>query len=138
MAAHSSILAWRIPWTEEPGGLQIHGVAQSRTRFSTPAFCSRELRLQAWSLPDGEPRSCPMGHPGSLPGGWASRSPGGTHSTLRGERGAWSPHQQKGPQGTPVRHVEPDGLWEDCRTGDPPHAGQVRVGDGAAEGSRGA
>ena len=22
MAAHSSILAWRIPWTEEPGGLQ--------------------------------------------------------------------------------------------------------------------
>ena len=21
MAAHSSILAWRIPWTEEPGGL---------------------------------------------------------------------------------------------------------------------
>ena len=23
MATHSSILAWRIPWTEEPGGLQI-------------------------------------------------------------------------------------------------------------------
>ena len=22
MAAHSSILAWKIPWTEEPGGLQ--------------------------------------------------------------------------------------------------------------------
>jgi len=22
MATHSSILAWRIPWTEEPGGLQ--------------------------------------------------------------------------------------------------------------------
>ena len=22
MAIHSSILAWRIPWTEEPGGLQ--------------------------------------------------------------------------------------------------------------------
>ena len=22
MAAHSSILAWRVPWTEEPGGLQ--------------------------------------------------------------------------------------------------------------------
>ena len=22
MASHSSILAWRIPWTEEPGGLQ--------------------------------------------------------------------------------------------------------------------
>ena len=25
MATHSSILAWRIPWTEEPGGLQIMG-----------------------------------------------------------------------------------------------------------------
>ena len=24
MATHSSILAWRIPWTEEPGGLQGH------------------------------------------------------------------------------------------------------------------
>ena len=25
MAIHSSILAWRIPWTEEPGGLQFTG-----------------------------------------------------------------------------------------------------------------
>ena len=25
MASHSSILAWRIPWTEEPGGLQSRG-----------------------------------------------------------------------------------------------------------------
>ena len=24
VATHSSILAWRIPWTEEPGGLQVH------------------------------------------------------------------------------------------------------------------
>ena len=23
MATHSSILAWQIPWTEEPGGLQV-------------------------------------------------------------------------------------------------------------------
>ena len=30
MAAHSSILAWRIPWTEEPGGLQSMG-SQSPT-----------------------------------------------------------------------------------------------------------
>ena len=29
MATHSSILAWRIPWTEEPGGLPVHGVAKS-------------------------------------------------------------------------------------------------------------
>ena len=26
MAIHSSILAWRIPWTEEPGGLQSIGL----------------------------------------------------------------------------------------------------------------
>ena len=26
MAAHSSILAWRIPWTEEPGGLLSMGL----------------------------------------------------------------------------------------------------------------
>ena len=25
MATHSSILAWKIPWTEEPGGLQLIG-----------------------------------------------------------------------------------------------------------------
>ena len=33
MATHSSILAWRIPWTEEPGGLQSVG-SQSQTRLS--------------------------------------------------------------------------------------------------------
>jgi len=30
MAAHSSILAWRIPWTEEPGGLQSMGLQRVR------------------------------------------------------------------------------------------------------------
>jgi len=30
MATHSSICAWRIPWTEEPGGLQSMGL-QSQT-----------------------------------------------------------------------------------------------------------
>ena len=29
MATHSSILAWRIPWTEEPGGLQSLGSQES-------------------------------------------------------------------------------------------------------------
>ena len=34
-ATHSSILAWRIPWTEEPGRLHtVHGVAKSWTRLS--------------------------------------------------------------------------------------------------------
>ena len=35
IATHSSILVWRIPWTEEPGELQSGvGVAKSQTRLS--------------------------------------------------------------------------------------------------------
>ena len=34
MATHSSILAWKIPWMEEPGGLQFMGVTKSRTQLS--------------------------------------------------------------------------------------------------------
>ena len=30
MATHSSILAWKIPWTEEPGGLQSRGSQRVR------------------------------------------------------------------------------------------------------------
>ena len=36
MATHSSILAWRTPWTEEPGGLHtVHGVARVRHDWAT-------------------------------------------------------------------------------------------------------
>ena len=31
MATHSNILAWRIPWTEKPGGLQSVGSQKSQT-----------------------------------------------------------------------------------------------------------
>ena len=31
MATHSSILAWKIPWAEEPGGLQSTGLQESDT-----------------------------------------------------------------------------------------------------------
>ena len=34
MATHSSILAWEISWTEEHGGLSVHGVAKSQTQLS--------------------------------------------------------------------------------------------------------
>ena len=34
MAVHSSILAWRIPWTEEPGGAAVYGAAKSLTQLS--------------------------------------------------------------------------------------------------------
>jgi len=42
MARHSGILAWKIPWTEEPGGLQstVHKVAKSQTRLSTHTYFS--------------------------------------------------------------------------------------------------
>ena len=30
MATHSSVLAWRIPWTEGPGGLQSTGLQKAR------------------------------------------------------------------------------------------------------------
>ena len=44
MATHSSILAWKIPWTEELGWLlTVHGVAESRTRLSD--FTSLSLSL---------------------------------------------------------------------------------------------
>ena len=37
MATHSSTLAWKIPWTEEPGRLQ-HGVGKSQTQLSDFTF----------------------------------------------------------------------------------------------------
>ena len=42
MATHSSTLAWKIPWTEEPGRLQSHGVTKSQTRLSEFTFLSGE------------------------------------------------------------------------------------------------
>ena len=35
MAAHSRILAWEIPWTEEPGGLQPMGLQRVRHDLAT-------------------------------------------------------------------------------------------------------
>ena len=33
MATHSSILAWKIPWAEEPGGLQSMGSQESQAQL---------------------------------------------------------------------------------------------------------
>ena len=38
MAAHSSTLAWRIPWTERPGGLQSMGSLGVRHDWATPLY----------------------------------------------------------------------------------------------------
>ena len=43
MATHSSVLAWRIPGTGEPGGLLSLGVAQSRTRMKLLSSSSRVI-----------------------------------------------------------------------------------------------
>ena len=40
MAAHSSILAWRIPWTEEPGGLWSMGCIESDMTEVTMHTCT--------------------------------------------------------------------------------------------------
>ena len=65
MAPHSSTLAWKTPWTEEPGGLQSPGVAKSHFTF-TFHFHALEKEMithssvLAWRIPG-------MGEPGGLP-----------------------------------------------------------------------
>ena len=46
MATHSSVLAWRIPWTEEPGGLQSKGsdmTKRTEDASSVPSVMSDSL-----------------------------------------------------------------------------------------------
>ena len=69
MAPHSSTLAGKLPWTEEPGGLQSVGSLKSQTRlndftftFHFPAL-EKEVATQssvlAWRIPGmGEPVGC--------------------------------------------------------------------------------
>ena len=45
MATHSSILAWKIPWKEEPGRATVHGVAKSRTQVSNFTFKSKNKQM---------------------------------------------------------------------------------------------
>ena len=69
MATHSSTLAWKIPWAEEPGGLSPMGL-QSRTRLSDFTFTFHFHALEketaahssvlAWRIPR-------MAEPGGLP-----------------------------------------------------------------------
>ena len=64
MATHSSTLAWKIPWTEEPGGLQSTGVAKCRARLSDFTFSFHFHALEkdmathssvlAWRIPGTE------------------------------------------------------------------------------------
>ena len=50
MSTHSSILAWRIPWTELPGGLHTghgHGVAKSQEPVLAYVYYNTSIRLIA-------------------------------------------------------------------------------------------
>ena len=59
MATHSSILAWRIPRTEEPGG--VHGVSQSQTRLNDLAHPRRGFQpLKSLILPGPGPADTQM------------------------------------------------------------------------------
>ena len=48
MATHSIILAWRMPWTEEPGQLQsvaLHRVGHNRSDLAAAAAAMQETQL---------------------------------------------------------------------------------------------
>ena len=66
MATHSSILAWKIPWMEEPGGLQSMGLLRGTTERLHFHFSALEKEMAthsnvlAW-------RIAGMGEPGGLP-----------------------------------------------------------------------
>ena len=54
MATHSSILAWRIPWTEEPGRLQSMGSQRVRHDWTTNILSSQNfssLNMHAFLIP---------------------------------------------------------------------------------------
>ena len=59
MATHCSILAWRIPWTEEPGWPQSTG-SQSQTRLKRLGTCAHT------SLFKGQGKKARTHHPGVL------------------------------------------------------------------------
>ena len=69
MAPHSSTLAWKIPWAEEPGRLQsMESLRVGRTRLSDLTFTFHALEKEmathssvlAWRIPG-------TGEPGGLP-----------------------------------------------------------------------
>ena len=52
MVTHSSVLAWRIPWTEEPGGLQSLGRQRSWTRLSEWAHAQVSVTFAIGNRPE--------------------------------------------------------------------------------------
>ena len=46
MAAHANILAWRIPWTEEPGGLRSTELQLETTEVTQHAHMYKDLNVR--------------------------------------------------------------------------------------------
>ena len=79
MATHSSTLAWRIPWREEPGRLQSMGLQTVRDNLVAEQQQQSILSFpfMLWGFPngsDGTVSACNAGDLGSIPG--LGRSPG--------------------------------------------------------------
>ena len=55
MAAHSSVLAWKTPWTEEPGGLQSMGSQKK------PQDLAIKQQQKGSNLPEKALELCPYG-----------------------------------------------------------------------------
>ena len=60
MAPHSSTLAWKIPWTKEPGRLQSMGSRRVRHDWTTSLSLATHSSVLAWRIPG-------TGEPGGLP-----------------------------------------------------------------------
>jgi len=58
MATHSSISAWRIPWTEEPDGLQSLGLQRGGHNWATNTHTWRELKNIGCQRLEGRGRLC--------------------------------------------------------------------------------
>ena len=51
MATHSSIFAWEIPWTEEPGRLQSMGSQKSWIQLNSTTLLMTYVKFQYYVLP---------------------------------------------------------------------------------------
>ena len=68
MATHSSILAWKIPWTEKPGGLQSMGLQRVGHNLVTERACTR---VSSISFPKGNTNSLTLSFRAEPLSGWA-------------------------------------------------------------------
>ena len=129
MATHSSILAWRNPWTEEPGGLQSIGSQRvEHDRSNLEHTYARIKHLLTWALgfpgsSDGKASAYNAGDLGSIPG-WEDplEKELATHSSILAWKIPWTEEpgrlqftglQRVGHDWVPSPHLNlgPSGEW---------------------------